>query len=176
MRHVPGLEPGDAARMSASVGDLPLAVEQAGAWLAETGMPAALYIELLETQVASALGMNKPSRLRDAVAATWNLSFDRLKERSPAAVRLLQILAFCSPGPISMTLLYSDEMSASLLPFDETLRDKLELGRVISDISRLALVRVDQVSNSMQIHRLVQAVIRSQMTDDEQRDGPPRDA
>ena len=42
------------------------------------------------------------------------------------------------------------------------------LGRVIRDISRFALVKVDQGSNSLQIHRLVQAVIRSQMTDEEQ--------
>ena len=42
------------------------------------------------------------------------------------------------------------------------------LGRVIRDISRFALVKVDQGSNSLQIHRLVQAVIRSQMSDEEQ--------
>ena len=102
------------------------------------------------------------------VVATWNLSFDRLKQRSPAAVRLLQLCAFFSPGPISMDLLYSDEMNESLLPFDETLSEKLMLGRVIRDISRFALVKVDQGSNSLQIHRLVQAVIRSQMTDEEQ--------
>ena len=41
------------------------------------------------------------------------------------------------------------------------------LGRVIRDISRFALVKVDQGSNSLQIHRLVQAVIRSQMSDEE---------
>ena len=59
-------------------------------------------------------------------------------------------------------------MNESLLPFDETLSEKLMLGRVIRDISRFALVKVDQGSNSLQIHRLVQAVIRSQMTDEEQ--------
>ena len=92
------------------------------------------------------------------------------QERSPAAVRLLQILAFCSPGPISMDLLYSDEMNESLLPFDETLSEKLMLGRVIRDVSRFALIKVDQGSNSLQIHRLVQAVIRSQMTEEEQQE------
>src|SRR5450631_240174 len=104
------------------------------------------------------------------VVATWNLSFDRLKRRSPAAVRLLQLCAFFSPGPISMDLLYSDEMNESLLPFDETLSEKLMLGRVIRDISRFALVKVDQASSSLQIHRLVQAVIRSQLSDEEQED------
>src|SRR5260370_40423153 len=107
------------------------------------------------------------------VVATWNRAFDRLRERSPAAVRLLQLCAFFSPGPISMDLLYSDEMNESLLPFDETLTEKLMLGRVIRDISRFALGKVDQGSNSLQIHRLVPAVSRSQMTDAEQGRAPP---
>ena len=98
-QHVPGLGAADAAKVSAVVGDLPLAIEQAGAWLAETGMPAALYAEWLETQTTSALGLNKPLDYAKPVVAAWNLSIDRLKQQSPASVRLLQILAFCSPRP-----------------------------------------------------------------------------
>ena len=165
MRYVPGLAAGDAARIATAVGDLPLAIEQAAAWLSETGMPAAMYIERLETRTSSALELNDPSGYWMPLVATWNFSFARLRERSPAAVRLLQILAFCSPEPISMSLLYGDELIAALLPLDEALRDKLMLGQVIKDISRLALVRVDQDSGTLQIHRLVQAVIRSQMTE-----------
>ena len=170
MRYVPGLPLDSAAKISGAVGDLPLAIEQAAAWLAETGMPAALYIEQLETQTAKVLGLNKPFGYATPVAATWNLSLDRLQERSPAAVRLLQLLAFCSPDLISMTLLYGDAMNASLLRFDGTLADKLMVGQFIVQISRLALVKVDQRSKSLRIHRLVQAVIRSQMTEEEQRE------
>ena len=83
-------------------------------------------------------------------------------------MRLLQLLAFFSPGPIAMDLFYCDELNAALLPFDESLSEQLMLRRVIREISRFALVKVDQGSNSLQIHRLVQAVIRSQMTDEEQ--------
>jgi Domain of unknown function (DUF4062)/Tetratricopeptide repeat len=166
--HVPGLDSRDAARVSAAVGHLPLAIEQAAAWLAETGMPAALYAEWLETQTTSALGLNKPLDYAKPVVAAWNLSIDRLRQQSPASVRLLQILAFCSPGPISATLLYSDAMIECLLPYDETLTQKVLIGRVIRDISRFALVRVDQSSSPVQIHRLVQAVIRSQMSEEDQ--------
>jgi tetratricopeptide (TPR) repeat protein len=170
MAHVPGLDSGDAARISAAVGELPLAVEQAAAWLAETGMPAALYIERLERQATSALALNKAFGYAMPVVAAWNLSFGRLEDRSPAAVQLLQILAFCSPEPISTTLLYGDEICAALLPFDETLHDRLMLGRVIQEASRLALIKVDQSRHTVQIHRLVQAVIRSQMTKKQQID------
>ena len=168
IHHVPGLGMSDATRVSVAVGHLPLAIEQAAAWLAETGMPAPLYAEWVETQATSALGLNKPLDYAKPVVAAWNLSISRLRERSPASVRLLQILAFCSPGPISATLLYSDAMIDCLLAYDETLSQKLMISRVIRDISRFALVKVDQSSNSVQIHRLVQAVIRSQMTEEEQ--------
>jgi tetratricopeptide (TPR) repeat protein len=168
LRHVPELDLADARRVADALGHLPLAVEQASAWLEQTGMPARVYVEQLATQSTRILALNQPPDYPMPVVATWNLSFDRLKQRSPAAVRLLQLCAFFSPGPISMDLLYSDEMNQSLLPFDGTLSEKLMLGRVIRDISRFALVKVDQGSNSLQIHRLVQAVIRSQMTDEEQ--------
>jgi CO dehydrogenase nickel-insertion accessory protein CooC1 len=166
LRHVPKLDPADARQVAEALGHLPLAVEQAGAWLEQTGMPARAYIEQLATESTRILSLNQPPDYPMPVVATWNLSFDQL--RSPAAVRLLQILAFCSPGPISMDLLYSDEMNESLLPYDETLSEKLMLGRVVRDVSRFALIKVDQGSNSLQIHRLVQAVIRSQMTEEEQ--------
>ena len=168
LRHVPELDMADAKRVADALGHLPLAVEQASAWLEQTGMPARVYVEQLATQSTRILALNQPPDYPMPVVATWNLSFDRLKQRSPAAVRLLQLCAFFSPGPISMDLLYSDEMNESLLPFDETLSEKLMLGRVIRDISRFALVKVDQGTNSLQIHRLVQAVIRSQMSDEEQ--------
>ena len=168
LRHVPELDVADAKRVADALGHLPLAVEQASAWLEQTGMPARVYVEQLTTQSTRILALNQPPDYPMPVVATWNLSFERLKQRSPAAVRLLQLCAFFSPGPISMDLLYSDEMNESLLPFDETLSEKLMLGRVIRDISRFALVKVDQGSNSLQIHRLVQAVIRSQMSDEEQ--------
>jgi hypothetical protein len=168
IRHVPALDPRDARRLAEALGHLPLAVEQASAWLEQTGMPARTYIEQLASQTTRTLALNQPADYPTPVVATWNLSIERLREMSPAAVRMLQLCAFFSAGPISMTLLYSDEMIAALLPFDQTLNEKLMLGRVIRHISRFALVKVDQGRNSLQMHRLVQAVIRSQMTDDEQ--------
>jgi tetratricopeptide (TPR) repeat protein/CO dehydrogenase nickel-insertion accessory protein CooC1 len=168
LRHVPDLDPADARRVAHALGHLPLAVEQASAWLEQTGMSAQDYVEQLNTQATQILALNQPSDYPTPVVATWNLSFERLQARSPAGVRLLQLCAFMSAGPISMTLLYGDDMIRALLPFDDALSEKLMLGRVIRDISRFALVKVDQGTNSLQIHRLVQAVIRSQMTPDEQ--------
>ena len=43
-RRVPSLSADDADLVAEALGDLPLAIEQAGAWLAATGMPAAEYV------------------------------------------------------------------------------------------------------------------------------------
>jgi tetratricopeptide (TPR) repeat protein len=167
-RRVPGLAPPEAIRVAEALGNLPLAVEQAAAWLAETGIPAVTFLEQLETEAARVLSMSQPADYPHPVAVTWNLSLGQLQESSPASVRLLQLCAFFAPEPISMQLLYSDEMTESLLPYDDTLREKLVLGRVIQEIGRFALAKADQANNTIQVHRLVQAVIRSQMTQEEQ--------
>ncbi|MFC9946864.1 FxSxx-COOH system tetratricopeptide repeat protein [Streptomyces pratensis] len=169
-RRAPGLSDDDAAQVAIAVGDLPLAVEQAAAWIAETATPIDTYLEQLARQAPQVLALNQPAGYPEPVAATWNISIERLKERSPAAVRLLQLCAFFAPEPISANLLYSKEMIEALKPYDASLQEKLVLGRVIREIGRFALAKVDQVSNSIQVHRLVQAVIRAQLDEDEQRE------
>ncbi|MFE4215619.1 FxSxx-COOH system tetratricopeptide repeat protein [Streptomyces sp. NPDC056844] len=169
-RRAPGLSDEDAAQVATAVGDLPLAVEQAAAWIAETATPIDTYLEQLAQQAPEVLALNQPAGYPQPVAATWNISIERLKERSPAAVRLLQLCAFFAPEPISANLLYSKEMIEALKPYDASLQEKLVLGRVIREIGRFALAKVDQVSNSIQVHRLVQAVIRAQLSEEEQRE------
>ncbi|MEV0034724.1 FxSxx-COOH system tetratricopeptide repeat protein [Streptomyces sp. NPDC050804] len=173
-RRAPGLSTEDADKVATAVGDLPLAVEQAAAWIAETATPVAEYLDQLAQQAPSVLALNQPAGYPEPVAATWNISIERLKDRSPAAVRLLQLCAFFAPEPISANLLYSKEMIEALKPYDVSLQETLVLGRVIREIGRFALAKVDQVGNSIQVHRLVQAIIRAQLSEEEQRDA--RDA
>ncbi|WP_329277383.1 FxSxx-COOH system tetratricopeptide repeat protein [Streptomyces sp. NBC_01451] len=168
-RRARGLTPEAADQVALAVGDLPLAVEQAAAWLAETATPVKTYLRQLAEQTTDVLDLNQPADYPRTVAATWNVSISRLKERSPASVRLLQLCAFLAPEPISSDLLYSKEMIDALKPYDPALQEPLLLGRVVQEIGRFALAKVDQVSNSIQVHRLVQAVIRAQLTEEEQR-------
>ena len=169
-RRVPQLTDDDAEMVAEALGDLPLAIEQAGAWLEETGTPAATYVDQLSRQPASVLELNKPQDYPEPVALTWRVSFDRLREHSPAAARLLELCAFFAPEPISLSLLYSDEMIGSLVPLDDRLKEKIVLGQLIREIARFALAKVDQGNNSIQVHRLIQAVIRSQLTAKQQED------
>ncbi|MEU6138847.1 FxSxx-COOH system tetratricopeptide repeat protein [Streptomyces sp. NPDC047081] len=166
-RRAKGLAPDEADQVAHALGDLPLAVEQAAAWLAETATPVEEYLRQLEEQTTSVLDLNQPVDYPMTVAATWNVSIARLRERSPAAARLLEVCAFLAPEPISNTLLYSKAMIDALRPEDPALQESLLLGRIIREIGRFALAKVDQ--GSIQVHRLVQAVMRSQLSEEEQR-------
>jgi tetratricopeptide (TPR) repeat protein len=162
-RRVSGLSVEDATRVAEALGDLPLAIEQAGAWLAETGMPAVEYVDRLESQLAVAMDLSQPSDYPSTVAATWRVSFDRLREQSPGAARLLELCAYFSPDPISLSLLYSDEMIDSLLAFDSRLKERQVLAVLIRDLTRFSLAKIDRGNNTIEVHRLVQAVVRAQM-------------
>ena len=71
----------------------------------------------------SVLELSQPADYPTSVAVTWRLSFDRLRAQSPAAARLLELCACFAPEPISLSLLYSDEMINSLVPLDERLQE-----------------------------------------------------
>ncbi|MFI6848772.1 FxSxx-COOH system tetratricopeptide repeat protein [Kitasatospora sp. NPDC050467] len=167
-RRARGLSRPDADRVAEAVGDLPLAVEVAAAWLDTTGTPVDTYVAQLQAEAARALAGARPADYPTPVGATWNVSIGRLRTQSPAAVRLLQLCAFFAPEPISMNLFYSDQMIRALVQYDADLSDKFMLGKVIQAIGRYALAKVDAGTNSFQVHRLVQAVIRAEMTEDEQ--------
>jgi ATPases involved in chromosome partitioning len=167
-RRAPGLSAEDADRVAEALGDLPLAIEQAGAWLHETGMEVDEYLERLTRQPAETLALSDtPPTYPVQVAATWNVTFERLRQRSPAAVRLLQLLAFFAAEPVSLSMLYGDETVRCLVPYDESLREKIMIGRLVRELNRFALAKVDQRDKSVQVHRLVQAVLRDQMTAEE---------
>ncbi len=79
---VPGLPDGDADLVAAVLGDLPLAIAQAAGYLAETGMPAGEYADLLGTRAAELLEEGRPSSYPRSLAAVTVLALDRLPGRT----------------------------------------------------------------------------------------------
>ncbi|WP_198953315.1 FxSxx-COOH system tetratricopeptide repeat protein [Kitasatospora sp. CB01950] len=166
-RRVRGLARADADRVADAVGDLPLAVEVAAAWLETTRTPVDTYVSQLKAEATRVLAAGEtPVDYPTPVGLTWNVSITRLREQSPAAVRLLELCAFFAPEPISLKqFFFSEQMRVALYPYDEELTDTFLLGKVLRAVSRYALAKTDAGSDSFQVHRLVQAVVRSGMTD-----------
>jgi hypothetical protein len=163
LRRVPSLTATEAQELADALGDLPLAVEVAGAWLADSALPVADYVASLRQEGGTGvLSQTRPTDYPRSLEATWKISLDRLAERSQAALRLLELCAFFAPE-ISVELIYGQQTIEALLPLDSSLRVPMMLGRVIQEISRLALAKVDRQGNSIQVHRLVQSYLRNQM-------------
>jgi tetratricopeptide (TPR) repeat protein len=159
-RRVANLAAADAEDVAQKVGDLPLAVEQAAAWLAETAMAPRKYLELLDERLPQMLDSPPPPGYPQPAAATWRLSLGRLRELNPAAARLLELCAFFAPEPIPTQLLSSPRMIDVLAGYDPALRDPMLHGALIRDIGRFALARVDPAVSGIRVHQLVQRVIR----------------
>ncbi|GFJ88689.1 FxSxx-COOH system tetratricopeptide repeat protein [Phytohabitans rumicis] len=163
-RRVETLAAADADAIAEKLGDLPLAVEQAATWLATTAMTARGYLELLDEHLPRILNEPPPPGYPHPAANTWRLSQERLRQSNRAAAQLLELFAFFAPEPIPTKLLESPGMIDTLEKFDPGLRDPLLHGSLIRDINRYGLARVDPAIPAIRIHRLVQSVVRSDLS------------
>ena len=87
------------------LGGLPLALEQAAAYIQTTQGALAGYLALFRHRRAELLSRGEPTGYDKTVASTWALAFDRLHQTAPGAVGLLRLLAFCAPEAIPLRLL-----------------------------------------------------------------------
>ena len=147
---------GDAAAeadtLAEQLGDLPLALEQACAYIEQTGMSVTDYVELFRERRESLL-LRDPLDSRPTVATTWGLAFDRVHQRSPRAVELLETMAFLAPDAVAVATL------RRLGP--DGFADELDLHEALAELLRLSLV--DRDAGIVRVHRLVQDVVRARM-------------
>jgi tetratricopeptide (TPR) repeat protein len=162
----PAVMDADADALARKLGDLPIALAQAAAWRAETGIPVAEYIQLLDEKVAEILSTSsRPSDDEIAATAAWNVSFDGLAIRNPAAHQLLQVCAFFAAEPISRSL-FAGVRGVSIAPeLDTAMQDPDLLDRALRDINRCRLAKLDHRSGTLLLHRLAQLALRARMSD-----------
>jgi tetratricopeptide (TPR) repeat protein len=167
-RQTPSMGQRAADAVAGVLGDLPLAVEQAAVSLNRSGLDAAAYLERVEQEINSPqINAQSTDRMLKAVAAACEISIKLLRAQSPAAVRLLELCAFFGAGPISRALLLSKEAVAALREHSRGLDETSVVQEAISRLTRFALAKED-TNRSLQVHRLVQATVRSSLSADEQ--------
>jgi tetratricopeptide (TPR) repeat protein len=156
----------DAERLAGMLGDLPLALDQAAAWQATTATPAPELIRLLDERLLQLLG-DQPSGYPASVVATWDLAFTELHQHSPGAVRLLELLAFFGSDPVAIPVLRDGRNADIPDDYRRVLGDDLLLRRAIREINRYALAKIDAAGNRIEVHRLVQSVLRDRLTSEQ---------
>jgi cellulose biosynthesis protein BcsQ len=185
---VAGITDSDIQRTAALVGNVPLAVRLAAAWMSEVasrlrdvavapadvvGEAVAEFVEQLERRLSSPPGEAGPPAGSDPLAATITLLLELL-ERHPqgaAGVRLLELCACLSPLGVSWQLLNSAALLAQLRAVDDALSDPVTLHNVVRSVARHGfLVPGQEPRVVVRLHRLIVESLRDRMPADRLRD------
>ncbi|MFB4305864.1 FxSxx-COOH system tetratricopeptide repeat protein [Actinomadura sp. GTD37] len=161
-----GISADDAARLAEQLGDLPLALEQAGALLFERGMSVHEYLEQLGERTSQLLSQGRPVEYPVPMTAAWSVSVANLNESLPEAVDLLRICAFFGSEPIPRDVL--GRAPQGLRPqLAGLIGDTIRLGRAVGELGRYALARLDITGRTIQVHRLVQKLVQDELSPEE---------
>jgi tetratricopeptide (TPR) repeat protein len=147
----------EAGRLAAELGRLPIAMEHAAAYLAETAQSVDEYLTRF-AENAHQLLSEQPGDLElpAPVSGTWAMSLTLL---TPDAEHLFNLCAFFSPEPIAAELFLQDTEGIDDPPgLGEFLASRQRFRAAASQLHRLSLARVDGARDLIQMHRVVQAV------------------
>ena len=129
---------------------LPLALEQAGAYIEEAKVSPQEYLELYRQEGKALRGRAGDSADHATVSVTFTLALAKLNE---AARRVITQAAFLAPDAIPEELLRGTEQST------------LEFHDAIAAALRFSLLFRHPASQTIDIHRLVQAVVKDTLED-----------
>lgn len=153
------------------LGGLPLALEQAGAYIVAKQTRVDVYLSAYSQMELAVLERNRASlgHYSKSVATTWALNIAEI-ERSSLAGEVLHISAFLAPDQIPLAVIAKPDIeiaeSFEFIPLDFG-SDELALDELLAELCRYSLIRRRPGSHSYDIHRLVQSVLRLNMTEEE---------
>jgi len=156
------LSPEQADALADTLGDLPLALAQAAGVL-EGGMPLERYRQLLDSNTTRLLALGDTPGYSVSLAATVTIAAERLHTDHPDSAALLRLAAFLGPEPVPTSWLADARAQLTTIPADPD--DLMWPQSAIAPLARYGLLQAD--FESLQIHRLTQAVLRHQTHQDE---------
>ena len=147
---------------------LPLALDQAGAYIQETQKSVKEYVTLYTDQVKRTQLLHQRGELitnhPESVTTTFTLSFEKIKNTDRAAAYLLQLCAFLHPDAIPEEVLI-EAVQMLIAPEKTEEREK-----AIAVLLRYSQLRRNPDSRTYTLHRIVQAVLKDMLPADQQRD------
>jgi tetratricopeptide (TPR) repeat protein len=152
-----------AREISAQVGGLPLALDQAGAYIDETGCKLEDYSALLQLrskELAQKRGVPYPES--PPVVAAFLISLERMARQNQAAAELLNTTAFLAPDAIPEEIF--TEGAAELGPvLRAAADDPSQWNEAIGAALKVSLLERNPVERLLAVHPMVQAVAKSRM-------------
>ena len=160
-----------AAVLAKDLGGLPLALEQAAAYIQATLITLAGYVSLFRDRRADLLARGEATGHPETVTSTLGLALSRLEADAPAAAGLLRLLACLAPEPVPQALLLSNAQTVNKLDpgvaavLGPLLGDPVAAGDAVAALRRYSLVAPAE-GGMVLVHRLVQAITHEAMPAD----------
>ena len=159
-----------ATELARELDGLPLALEQAAAYIVDSQASFERYLESYRTRGLKLVGAQLPAlgRYARSVTTTWAANFEAVEKESPAAADVLRFSAFLAPDAIPFELLTGGAPELGP-PLNEALAradgDPLVVNDLLRPLARFSLIRIDGMSETYGIHRMVQEVLKDAMDD-----------
>ncbi|CAH3016225.1 unnamed protein product, partial [Porites evermanni] len=166
----------EAISLAKELGGLPLALEQAAAYICASHMEFSFkdYLDhyqevkvdfLKKNRVTSPGAVEAEHRL--SVHSTWNLNFKCVKEKSAAAALLMQIVSFVDVKEIPFCFINPGLPEIVQEDLGQCASSKAGVDSLLKDLSSYSLVSVDDKNKSFSVHPLVKEVIKDSLTESE---------
>ncbi len=158
-----------AAEIHGEVGGLPLALDQAGAFIDETPSSLAEYLELYRAggkKLRAARGELSPDH--PSVTVTFSLAFEQVSKNSAAAADLVRLFAFLAADAIPEEVFRegAEHLGEELA---RAAAEPLQFIEALKEAGRFSLVGRNPADKTLAMHRLVQVVVRDEMDEETRR-------
>jgi hypothetical protein len=153
---VPHIDESRAREIAEELDCLPLALEQAAAYLDRSQIPADEYLDLLKENAEDLLRRGR-ARNEVTVATVWKLSFDRIASEHPAAAQLLTLCSYLAPEPVPLDL-FTAHPDLLPEPLSAEASNRMSFNDVVSAVVDYSLAK--RAPAGLQLHRLVQTELR----------------
>ena len=152
-----------AREITEEVAGLPLALDQAAAYIEETPSTPAKYLKLYRTEGAALRRQRgRQAAEHPSVTVTFSLAFAQVEKANPAAADLLRVCAFLAPDAIPEEIFSSGGKELGE-PLAKAAGKPLAWDAAVEAAGRYRLIHRNVANDTLNIHRLVQEVLKDWM-------------
>ena len=156
-----------AAEIVKELGCLALAIEQAAAFIRSSVDGITKFVSVYRKSRHQFHGRKLPKShpYPNSVAATFLLSFNRVRDdtkHGTRAISLLHFMAFLNPDGLLVDFLRSGSEALDV-PLRQVIEDEIIFHDALELLRRYSLIALTQKRDNIVIHRLVQAVIKDHL-------------
>ena len=154
--------------LASAMGDLPLALGQAAAYIERTSTSLAKYLSLFRKKRTELWEHELPPlQYPETVATTWALNMEHLSENSSPAAALLNLLSFLGPDFIPVEELLRSSSGSLPDALSSIAKSEIQLREALGALRSYSML--SSFDSSVSVHRLVQAVTRERLAESERK-------